>query len=206
MNCYNCGSSLHLSAQCMERQKYTRCPSCNKVAQTAERHDRYCPSKQFKSQVIINKDTVFELRPLLRLEFQDIEDLFTVHDVNRELEIRDVPMWLSLIESYVARDSDRSLVISGSRPMTRQLVILDKNDTAVVSFVHDENCLVVNGRYNVYQNGWISYRTDVRNDIDPAMVFIKLKSTAKVFKMRVHCFEKKYVFDVYPIGAIFRDP
>lgn len=83
-DCWNCGHTGHKSKHCTEPPKLTRCPSCNKV----NGHDARCKNTTFRSE-------------LLKVDFQNVTERFFVDDVDRQHEIENVPLWLSMIDAHV---------------------------------------------------------------------------------------------------------
>lgn len=105
MQGYNCLKSGHLSANCPEPQRRSRCPSCDKV----DSHAPECNNSAFTCSMFSTSTTVFNMQNLLKIQFKGVADLFTVHDVRRKVEIDKIPKWLTTIDSYVCKTDDRTL-------------------------------------------------------------------------------------------------
>lgn len=80
-----------------------------------------------------------------------VENIFTIPDAHREMEIGSSPLWFSLIDAYATKDNNRSLKFVASRSMKRNLTLIDKNNKAFVSLAFDDNCVIVNNRYELFR-------------------------------------------------------
>lgn len=87
------------------------------------------------------------------------------------------------------------------------VTIIDKDDTPVVSLDFFDKVLVVNGRYELNEKGWISYDCNAENRIRlPLVSKIKVKNEDRMFKMRVDWWGHKHEFEVHKEAAILVDP
>lgn len=202
--CWNCGQSGHRSQRCPEPQKMSRCPSCNKV----NAHDADCQNITFKSQSLFLTTTVFEIQKLLKVEFKNVTNVLSVRDVGRQVEIGNVPLWLSTIDAFVGKFSGNSLEFATSRPKKRHITFVNKNGEAFLSLVCYQKRATINNRFQLDENGLISFNCNARNEITETVVCtIAINNTSDVFKVRITWFGHKHIFEIHPlVGPILVDP
>lgn len=202
--CFNCHKPGHLSVHCPEPQQKVRCPSCDKV----NGHTPNCQNRDFNSHSRFQRTTVFSLQNLLKIVFQNVTEVFTAQDVSNNIEIGNVPLWLSTTDTFVAKTGPRSLSFATSRPMKRNITIVNKNNEPVLSLVFFQKMLTVNQRFELDDKGNISFNQSAVNGIEEKIVCkIGINNTADFFKIRISWHEHKHVFQVYPIiGPIVVDP
>lgn len=146
---------------------------------------------------------MFELEQILRLEFQSVDDVFSIPCPNREIQIGHIPLWFAPIDAFVAHNKELALDFTSSRSMKRSLTIVNKHNTALVSLVFDDNVIIVNNRYELYLDGRVVCKNGgIHQEIETNRCVIKVHNTDKIFKMRLSAKSQKYVFNVYPIGPI----
>lgn len=202
--CYNCYQPGHISEFCPEEPQKSRCPSCKKV----DKHTWDCKNPSYKSRSLAGSTTVFQLNNQLKIEFQNITGVFTVQDVEQNVEIGAIPLWLSAIDTFVAKFGLRSLCFATSRPMKRHITIMDRNNRPVLSLVFFQKILTINNRIELNDQGKVSFDCNARNSITGKIVCkIGVMNTTDVFKVRVTWFGQKHIFFVHPsVGPILVDP
>lgn len=72
-----------------------------------------------------------------------------MQDIDREIEIKERPLWLSVIDAFVAEVCARSLEFATSRLMNRHITIVNKHGQPVFSLVCYENRLTINSRFQL---------------------------------------------------------
>lgn len=208
MMCYNCRQvANHIAADCPMHRLFTRCPSCNVVAKNVDAHKVWCTTKTFLSEYCGDNSTVFEVKDMMRLVFNDIDEKIFVVDNRREIEIGSNPLWLAAIDCFVTKSTNRILSLSTARPRKSVITIVDKDNKPIVSICFDDSVLIVNGRYKLEKNGTITTNWHATNEItEPHMCRIKVLNKGSVLKLRLYIWEMNYKFVVYPTGPIFIDP
>lgn len=208
MHCFNCGKTAsHISINCPEPDTRTRCPSCFAVTFNRSGHKHWCGNKSFVSRVLEN--AVYEFKDFLQIDFSSVSDELIVKDHNREVSLEVNTLWLSPIDAYVRKVNSRSILFSELKALKRSIMVLDKNDEAVLSLEVQNESIIVNGRYKLDRHGLISFYQYSANRIENTHICgIKVQNTADSFKVRIHVFNwnAKYVFDVYPSGPVLQDP
>lgn len=158
MNCFNCGESTHIPRYCPYPQQSTRCPSCGAVARIPERHKEWCNDPSFVSTFIHDKSArdIVEMKELMSIEFLDVSDTFCILDHGREIVIGTNLLWIYNIGAYVQKEN-RTLKFLTTWSMKRNLTIVNANDEPVLSIVDKSTNVNVNGRFEMKEDGWISF-------------------------------------------------
>lgn len=152
MQCYNCLQFGHFSSRFPEPQRKARCPSCDKV----DGHTSNCANTGFTSYSLFESQTAFEMTNTLKLQFKEVDDVFTVYDVRRQVPIDRTPMWLSAVDAFVGKSEPRTLEFATYRPKKRHVTILDVNENEVISLVFFQKVLTVNDRFHLDDKGVVS--------------------------------------------------
>lgn len=136
----------------------------------------------------------------MQIDFQGIGDDVYIRDVNRDVEIGSKPKWLSTLDAFITKIGNRSFEITGSKPMNRNVTIIDKEHKPVVSLVFFTKVLVINGRYEINDKGLITYNCNTENNIElPSVCKIKVQNNGPVFKTRIHWWDQKHVVEVHEL-------
>lgn len=185
MNCYNCNSNLHISSNCPEPPKFTRCPGCFSTAQAESGHKHWCANKDFRSS-FIGSSAVFELNRSLDIDFRNVEHGFLVKDSKDYRSIGTSKLWLSLVDVFVSSEKPNTLTIETLRPMVRNLLIVNKNDDVVLSILSNRNAIKLNGRYTLNENGSVSVENGISSNEKPSTCYVKVNNINEMFQ--VHSF------------------
>lgn len=203
--CYNCNQlATHISDNCPEGQKNTRCTSCRKVAYVPNAHAPWCRTPDFVSKPI-EDSMVLELDDLCQIDFRDVDDRFLVIAGIKTVEITVKPIWLPKIEVFVSK-YNKTLDFQTARSTKKLLVIVDPTDKPIISLQVDENRVIVNSRYILKKNGFIEYEYRKKCIVAECGTQIKVFPLNETFKMRLRIWSTSYVFDVYANGAVLYDP
>lgn len=208
MNCFNCDAPDHASARCPHPQQFSRCPSCFSVAFTPGVHKHWCTTKAYVSRKLGNSSTVFKMQNILQIDFKGVHDEFFVRDVQHDIEVSTDLLWMSAIDTFISKPKPNSLKFISSRCMQRTINVMDKNDSVVLSLVFDNNRIVVNRRFQLSENGMITFSQRDKNGFTDHLegCAVRVKNTDDVFKVRLGKWGNWFHFDVYPIGPILMDP
>lgn len=147
MNCYNCGSPSHISKRCPLPQKYTHCPSCDKVTSTYNGHSDWCTNKNFRSTQVNPTNTIREMTTVFDISFQNVEKSFDVIDANKAVTIGLMPLWLPSFDGFVSRQANDILAFTSSHTDRKSLAIVNKDNIKVISLELLGTVLQVNNRY-----------------------------------------------------------
>lgn len=206
MFCFNCKREAnHRSEHCLEPQQYNRCASCSKVAFYPAGHLSECRHKTFVSTSVFASKTVFDIKSLAIVDFLDVDGIY-IRDSNQEIEILFDTKWLSTIDAFVKKVGVRSIEFKSSRPMKRNVTIVNKDGKPVVSLVFLTKLLIVNNRYEINDKGQITYNCAAESLVERPITCIMVKNTENVFKMRVHWYGFKHAFLVHPDVVTIKDP
>lgn len=206
--CYNCGSTAHLSRSCSRAQKYSRCRVCNNVCVGEHSHKSICTNKDFVSKVL-DTSTVIEPMNILEIGFSGIESVF-VADSSIEKAVLYTPIFVSNASLLIYKNDRKRLQISSvGRPSDDDkitLSIMDKAEKVCASISIGKNSMEVNQRYKVFETGIVQF--NITNDGRVALSKeLNIKVVAeKPFKMTIYKFGLRIPFEVHPNGVILLDP
>lgn len=202
MLCFNCKSPLHKSEVCPKPPRHTRCPTCNKVADSPHCHKVWCTNKSFQSIFIGHESSVFEIKPILSIEFDGISDQMKVKDTSREKLIESTVLWLSPLDIFVRKSGMHTLCIFACRLMARSLIIVDESDKIVLTILTDESMVKINNKYTIYENGSVLMSSNVTNETIPDVGYMKIHKTSDIFKV---CFSyiSYLIFIIHSISHLF---
>lgn len=148
------------------------------------------------------------MQNLLKIEFnQNVSNVFTVKDNRRDVQIERIPLWLSMIDAFVGKTGERSLEFATSRPMKRHVTIVNQNDQPMLSLVFFDKRLTINSRFQIDNNGYISFNVNTQNSITEKVVCKIGMTNTDDYKVRVHWYGHKHIFQMHPtVGPILEDP
>lgn len=205
--CFNCKKpAFHRSVHCPYAQEFERCPSCNKVAFNKSGHEFGCGLRdQFISTKSNVDSNVFEIDDIFSLQFKHVAD-FRIVNGNRSIEIGTKPISLNQMEMFVT-NVDSKVVFTASSPTQKNVIIVDGDDKPIMWMTYNGAVFVVNSRYEILRNGYVKYKYNVGAALPPKDgCKIKVINVQPIFNVRVSIFDIHPIFDVYPTGAILRDP
>lgn len=202
--CYNCGDTSHVSKRCPQRQEYTRCPECFNVCLQPGKHRQQCQNDAFISTRIDDVPMVFEVVPILQLEFEQVSDVF-ISSGNQDKKVGDLPLWVpghALQLKFV----DGILNFDGAKEKSYTIGINDSADRRRLR-LYISNVMVINGRYTILDKGIIKYDPSVDdNPFGHTHLTIKVNSASPLIKIRAKLNGKYFYIDSYSGGAILKDP
>lgn len=148
------------------------------------------------------------MQNILQIDFRGVSDEFFVRDVQSDIEVSTDALWMSAIDTFISKPNPKSLKFTSSRCMQRTINVMDKNNSVVLSLVFDNNSIVVNRRFELRENGMITFNRGDKNGFTDHLegCAVRVKNTDDVFKVRLGKWGIWFHFDVYPIGPILMDP
>lgn len=152
--CFNCGSSQHISKNCDQPQRLSRCTVCQRVCFSEQSHVVCCTNKSFVSQYQ-PPNTVF---PTMDIEF-GIKGAKNVFVVDGELNkpITTEPQFVGSINGIICKREKRILcnVMNHTGPI--EINFLDMLNNNFMYVCSENSWFEVKNRYRVHNNGYIEY-------------------------------------------------
>lgn len=203
VSCYNCLQEGHYSRDCLEQQRFQRCPVCLNVCVAEHSHRPTCSNKTFVSPSLRNS-TVFTLSEVVEIEFIGNVEI-SIADRSDEVPITKTPAFSTATSLFIQKnDRDRISISSVYPNQACNISIIDPLGNTLLSFMFTNSYFDVNKRYRILANGLVKYNINKEGQTAASKSLI-LKLTAEdIFKVAVYKFDR-FVFDVFPVKVNFLD-
>lgn len=148
---------------------------------TVDAHKSWCTQKSFVSTFI--GSTVLEMKDCLQIHLAGVRDAAII-DGSREVPILNRPLWIAPLDLHVLMTPDGTVRFAESRSIDRLLTIIKKDGKPVLSISIDDVSLKVNGYYQMFKNGYISFNHQNPSPIERSnFCTIKVNNAHDVFKV-----------------------
>lgn len=198
----------HLSVNCPEPQKLTRCWLCNRVCEGASDHFWACTNKDFVSQPIEHK-SIRAATLVANITFHTKANIYLIDGVEKTDVTGDI---LPLIFS-----ATNGLLVKQDRAFRYHQLYPDENHRCVVNVVDAsdnvrfsvrlmKDAFVINKKIRFHPDGTVEYRAvQPENEVSSAEVTFKVDSAAK-FHIGIAAFGQSFNFQVHNNELKYMEP
>lgn len=207
--CFKCYKFGHLSINCLEPPKHTRCYLCRRVCEKPEDHYWARDNKNFISQSIEQPNSTRSATLISDMKF----------DTKANLYLMDGPKSINISNEFlpIQIDANYGLLLGQKKQVKYYQWFPDQNHRCVINVMNSRNDVrfsarfmndffVVNKKIRVRSNGNVETRDEIpENEILPAELTLKVGTESK-FNITIFAFDKYFTFEITSDDVVYLPP